>query len=545
MKATRIDQGRFEPTVFGAVRRYSAMVLLIGVLMAAAAVSYNLMQVQVYRATATITVPQSTLAHDENPDQYFDSQVLLMQSQQVADRAAGIANATLNDNVLSLGDFAGEGRSLEITPPTQSAPGAFGSSIVTVSFTWPNSRVAQTGVNAALQAFDEERAARILAQGADAVAAVERAIQDSRTQGQRIELLKQRTQALVDMQLDLATHPTVAWAPEPQLPVNGSSKKAGAVGLLAGLVLGAVLAYLRAARHRCLDDRLDPVAIYDAPLIGDVPSTDKNLILPGFAAASDPLPMVVHPQSAAAEAFRFTAASVERIRTARDEQLAVVFVSAYTGDDRSTVVANVALAAAESGRPVMVVDADADWGTLTELLLPGSAPTDGFEQVVAGRSLLSDCIEASPFNGDITVLPAGPTRTKRTAGPAYAHAVERVIAEAKASFDLVLIDSPAVLRMANAVELVNDSDAAIIVLGPDELVNDHVAVVERLDQVKSNVVGYIYRRPGRTPRFVRRLRARIAGRTAGPLRLALAPSAPRFAFQPAKEPRPTARLPRD
>ena len=40
MKATNIGQGRFEPTVFGAVRRYRIMVFVIAFLTAATAAGY-------------------------------------------------------------------------------------------------------------------------------------------------------------------------------------------------------------------------------------------------------------------------------------------------------------------------------------------------------------------------------------------------------------------------------------------------------------------------------------------------------------------------
>ncbi|TDD16943.1 hypothetical protein E1218_28865 [Kribbella turkmenica] len=529
--ATTIEQGRFEPTVFGAMRRYRLMVAVITVLVAAAAVGHSLTQTEVYRAYATITVPQSALAQGDSREQYFDSQVLLLQSQDVADRAVRIANAGLNDTVLSIRHFAGEGKSLEITPPEGAQPGAFGATIVAVTFTWPGARVAQTGANAFLQAFDEARSAAIAAQGAEEVAALERAIRDTRTAGQLTDLQNQRTQTLVQLQLDLATHPTIAWAAEPQVPINGNSKRAGAIGVVAGLMLGGALAYLRATRRRRLDDRLDPVAIYDAPLIGDIPPAGPKQLLSGLATATDPLPMAADPQSPAAEAFRFTAGSVERIRAARDDRLAVVFVSADSDTERSKVVANVALAVAESGTPVLAVDADATEGSLTGLLLPGSPQGDGFEQVVAGCRPVSDCVETSPLNADVTVLRAGPARLSRTTGAAYAEAVDKLIAEAKSSFELVLIDSPSPLRLANAVDLVQDSDAAVVVLRSGESVQDHVRMVERLDQVESDLVGYVYRRTGRGPKFVRRLLERNARRPEYPV------PARQFAFQAAKNAR--------
>ncbi|MEU4291551.1 AAA family ATPase [Kribbella sp. NPDC026596] len=539
MKATRIDQARFEPTVFSAVRRHWIMVVVIAVLTSGAAMAYASAQTELYRAYGTVTVPQSTLAEGEDRTQYFDSQVLLLQSQEVADRAATIANTALNDNVLTQDDFAGDHKSLEITPPEQATPGSFGSSIVALTFTWPDARVARAGVNAALQAFDDARSAATAAQGAADVAAVERAINDARTAGQLADLKNQRTKTLVDLELDLATHPSAVWAAEPQVPINGNVKRSGAIGLVAGFVLGAAVAYLRAGRKRCLDDRLDPVAIYDAPLIGDIPSTGNHGIRTALSAAAHPLPMAVDPQSPTAEAFRFTAGSVERMRAARDHRLAVVFVSADSGTDRSTVVANLALAVAESGTPVLAVDADATGSALTDLLLPGSSGADGFEQVVAGCCPVSECIEPSPLNADVTVLRAGTVRVRRTSGTAYAEAVEKLIAEAKESFELVLIDSPAVLKAANAVELVQDSDATVIVLGPGEPVRDHVTVVERLEHVEPDVAGYVFRRTGRGPKFVRRMRERTARRIgqesveAGEL----------LAFRPARNRRTSARLP--
>ncbi|WP_410787547.1 AAA family ATPase [Kribbella sp. C-35] len=535
MTATTSEQARFEPTVFGAVRRYPVMVLTITVLCIAAAVGYMQASPAVYGAEATVTVPQSLLTQDDAGEQYFDSQVLLLRSPQVAELAARIANATLNQNLLSLHDFAGENKSLEITPPQQVAPGGFGSSIVTVAFRSTDPKVAQVGVNAALQAFDEVRAAGIVAQGEDEVAAIERAILDARTRGQQTDLLKQRTQTLVNLQLDLATHPAIAWAAEPLVPLNNSWKKSAALGLIAGFLLGAGLAYARAARHRCIYDRLDPVAIYDAPLIGEIPPTPTNRVLPGRT-----LPMAADPLSQVAEAFRFTAGSVERIRADRADRLAVAFVSAGTAADRSSVVANVALAIAESGTPVLAVDADTRRAVLTGLLLPGSPPAEGFEQVVAGQRNMADCIESSPFNSDVTVLPAGPARAQRTTGAAYSEAVEKLITEAKASFDVVLIDSPAVLTVANAVELVRDSDAAVVVLGAGDSVQDHVSVVQRLDQVDSGVVGYVYRRPPRGPRFLREM-WKLA---AGPARPPSGSPSPAFGFASVKEQRSSARLPR-
>jgi Mrp family chromosome partitioning ATPase len=157
------------------------------------------------------------------------------------------------------------------------------------------------------------------------------------------------------------------------------------------------------------------------------------------------------------------------------------------------VIANMALAIAEGGTRVLVVDADAGDGSLTTRLLLGStAEEGGLEQVLAEQRPLAACIHPSPLNDAVAVLGAGPAPHRRVTGAARAKAASALLATAKSSFDIVLIDSPGLLKVADAAELVSASDAAIIVLGPGELTRDHVETMDRLRLIGSDVVGYIY-----------------------------------------------------
>ena len=72
------------------------------------------------------------------------------------------------------------------------------------------------------------------------------------------------------------------------------------------------------------------------------------------------------------------------------------------------IVANLALAIAEGGTRVLVVDADAAGGGLTARLLPGTPAADGFEQVLAGQQAVADRVQPSPLNGAVAVLGSGP-----------------------------------------------------------------------------------------------------------------------------------------
>ena len=503
MKDASVDSARFEPTVFDAVRRYRIMVLAFALAGLVAAVGYTHHVGKTYRAQASVSVPLPPSLQNQQPAQYLDSQVLLMESPAVAQRAASLANATLQSNSLSAGDFTVPGSSLSISPPAGAAAGAYGSSIIGVTFIAPTARLAQVGANSLLQAYDDVRSSAMAAEFQNTIVGIDSTINQTTDPAQRAALVGERTQQLVNEQIDLAQHPTASWAIEPSSPASGGLKRAAVIGLVIGLAVGAALAYMRVTRRKGFINRQDPEALYGVPLIGEIPAFGAERALRSNGAAARGLPMTASPHSAVAEAFRFTAGSLERIRAERGPRLSLVFVSPLADVGKSMVVANLALAIANGGTRVLVVDADAGDGDLTARLLPGTQAVGGLEQVLAGQQPLANCIQPSPLNGAVAVLGSGPPQQRRVTGAARSKAASAMLATAKSSFDVVLIDSPALLQVADATELVNAADAAIIVLSPDELMRDHVEMVDRLKLIGSDIVGYIYNRAPMPPHLAR------------------------------------------
>jgi Mrp family chromosome partitioning ATPase len=542
--AASVEPSRFEPTVFGAVRRYSTLVVAVTLAAAVLAAGYTLLQPKVYQAQANITVPQPVPLQTPqgDPGQYLDSQALLLQSDGVARRAASIANGTLGGNTLTPADFSAVDGSLVVTPPTTATAGSYGATIIGVAFTGPNVRIAQVGLNSLLQAYSAARIAAVRAQSDTAILGINHAIasinalmasvsrqlatasltlppgNQAALRKERLLLAKQltgletaRTQAVANEQAAVAQRPTVAMQP-PAL-ANHRWKRAGAIGLIIGILLGGALAFLLASRRRGITDRQDPAELYGVPLIGEIPAFDpERTWRPSGTAVDGALPVIEDPQSAVAEAFRFAAGSVERARATRGPRLSLVFVSPLAGSGKSTTVANMALAVAEGGTRVLAVDAD---GGMTARLLPDAQVDGGFEQVLAGQRTLGDCIQMSPVKDEVAVLGSAPA-SRRVTGAARLQAVHDLLAEAKASYDLVLIDSPALLQVASATEVVEAADAAIIVPTLHELIEDHLELVERLNLLGSDVIGYIYNRaPGR-PHLGRYPRDGSPSRQAGP-----------------------------
>jgi Mrp family chromosome partitioning ATPase len=482
-----------EPTVFGAVRRYWILVLSVALLGALASVGYSLTTAKVYRAYASITVPMPVSLQGQQPDpaQYLDSQVLLLQSQAVAQRAAAIANRQLGSTGLTAEDFSGAGSKLAINPPVTATPGAYGASIVALWFGWSDARVAQVGADAVLQAFDQARSADIKAQANVLTTGIKGALVQASSPQQRAVLQGEQAQVLANEQADLATPPTFGWAVLPTAPLNGGTKRTAVIGLVIGLIVGAALAYGRASRRHGHASGPDPAAMYGVPLISTIPAFGtENKALWNRTAANGLLPVRADPDSAAAEAFRFAAKSIDQLRTARGPRLSLVFVSPQVGGS-SMMLSNLALALAERGMQVLVVDADAAGGGQTARLLHATQASGSLEEALAGRLSLAECIQRSPLSAAVGVLEGGRGSLLVT-GAARVKAAGVLLTEAKGSFDLVLIDSPALLREAGAAELASACDAAVTIVSPGDPIGGQAEIADRFRLIGTEVVGYLH-----------------------------------------------------
>jgi Chain length determinant protein len=259
-----------HPTVFEAVSRYRVLFLIMAVLGLLAGVVYALHPSKEYRAEAFITMPQQvSLQGDQaNSGQYLDSQVLLLQSLNVAQRAAKIANAAVNVSSFTANNFFGPESQIMVSPPTTAAPGTYGATIVGVTFSGSTPKIAQEGANADLEAYTQARAAAITAEDNSVINALGTSIGavnyqlsklgtpnsqytaslQQQLDARRGALTTQQAQAVVNEDIDLAQQPSRQTAAEPVAPSNHEWSIDGAAGLIGGILLGAAVAFMLARR---------------------------------------------------------------------------------------------------------------------------------------------------------------------------------------------------------------------------------------------------------------------------------------------------------
>ncbi len=279
-----------------------------------------------------------------------------------------------------------------------------------------------------------ERAARI----ANAVAA---------SAGSAIVDLSPRTSAGVRN----VTYRVITPAPIPPSPSSPKVLLNTALGLLAGLLASLCFVLLRARFDNRIRHKSDLVDAVDTAVLGSIINTSAR----GHASS---LVLLETPLSAAAEKYRQLRADLQFVAVDRPCAVFVV-TSSIPQEGKSTVLANLALALAEAGSRVLVIDADLRRPTIADVFgLEGAA---GLSTVLSSRAQLGDVLQ---HWGDtrLDILTAGtvpPNPSELLIAQPMSDLIEKVVAD----YDVILIDSPPALSIADAAILAQRADGALVI----------------------------------------------------------------------------------
>lgn len=221
-------------------------------------------------------------------------------------------------------------------------------------------------------------------------------------------------------------------------------------GLGAGLLAGFGVTVIREQLDRSIKTSEGLGELTGAPVLGVI----------GHDPKAGKRPLVVHldPHSARAEAFRQLRTSLQFIDVG-DHPKRIVVTSCNPGEGKSTTVSNLAIALAQAGQRVIVVDADLRRPRLDEYLgIEGAA---GLTDVLIGRAELDDVLQ--PWGDQrMWVLPGGqlpPNPSELLGSSRMADLVDRLGTRA----DVVLFDVPPLLPVTDAVVLARVCDGAVLV----------------------------------------------------------------------------------
>lgn len=242
---------------------------------------------------------------------------------------------------------------------------------------------------------------------------------------------------------------TIQQALPPDTPVSPHPRRNTALAALVALLLALGAVAIRERLDRRLRESTELEPLLGAPLLSVIP----RAAFPGAKPAPGPV----------REAFRTLAASLVYFNI--DQPLTTVMVSSPTqGDGKTTVSVHLAVALAKTGARVVLVDADLRHPQVAIRL--GIEPSVGLAQVVTGqapaREALFDVGVGTAEGGRLQVLAAGerPPNPGRLLGSAR---MDTLLGDLAASADLVIIDTPPILNVSDAVPLLDRVSGIVLV----------------------------------------------------------------------------------
>jgi capsular exopolysaccharide synthesis family protein len=270
---------------------------------------------------------------------------------------------------------------------------------------------------------------------------------------------------------------TLGAAPVPTSPFSPRLLRSLLIGLIVGLALGGVAAFVREGLDRRLRDSDEVEDATGSTILGVIPTE-----LDGVRT-----PVLTHPMSARAEAYR-------KVRTnltfagATGMPRSLLITSAVSGEGKTTLATNLALACARTGQKVALVDADLR-RPMVSTYLDVDEPL-GLTSVIAGDVTLERAM-TSIDDGRIDVLGSGPipSNPSELLGSVRMSAL---LAELGASHDIVIVDAPPVLPVADALVLAGEMDAVVLVTKVGETTRERLKqAADAVLQVRGNLVGIV------------------------------------------------------
>lgn len=305
------------------------------------------------------------------------------------------------------------------------------------------------------------------------------------TGGARESVLTEQLSKL-EVEEALATGETslVQKAAPPTSPSYPKTKRDVLIGLVLGIVLGFGLAALIERFDRRVRSVEDLEELFGLPIIAKIPKT-KAFKDSGIEE------MLLAPE---AEAFRTLRTNLRYLKVNRDLS-SILIASPEPADGKSTVARGLAGAMVEMGDQAVLVEGDLRKESAFRMNA-GYIP-DGLSGVLAGHQLDEALMQVpvSVASGkparSLTVLPSGampPNPSELLEGPR----MQEVLAELAEHFEMVVIDSPAVGYVSDAMTLVPHVSAILAVGGVGRTTReDAKGFVDQLSLTGSRPLGLI------------------------------------------------------
>ncbi|MBI4320975.1 MAG: polysaccharide biosynthesis tyrosine autokinase [Chloroflexi bacterium] len=268
------------------------------------------------------------------------------------------------------------------------------------------------------------------------------------------------------------------------IPIRPNRQQNIGLGALLGLLAGIGLAFLAESMDKAIRTTEDLERQLKATVLGTVPEFASK---PRKRSSTPQIVVGNRIAGEVVEAYRLVRANIQAFSGERARKT-LLFTSAGQGEGKSTVVANLAVAAAQAKQRVVIVDADFRRPSMHKVF--GVSNDAGFSQALLREQRASVLAKVTEFEG-LSVLTSGPAPPNPDV-VLHPASVRPVLSELVQTYDLVLVDGPPGLLVADASLIASLFDGVVVVAKSGHTTPKALhRLSTQLGCVSANVVGTI------------------------------------------------------
>ncbi|MBC7807501.1 MAG: polysaccharide biosynthesis tyrosine autokinase [Akkermansiaceae bacterium] len=267
----------------------------------------------------------------------------------------------------------------------------------------------------------------------------------------------------------------------PQEPISPNRAQNIIFAGIIGLFLGLGLALLQ----ELFDDRINSAdeaeRVLKLPSLGHIPHIEEE----GLRLIRD-----ISTFSPLMEAYRTLRTNIN-FAAVGNQVRSMVVTSSVPAEGKSTTCANLAMAMAMDGKKVIIVDADLRRPSQHHLFKVDASP--GLTDLLIGSHTIDEVLRPTSVE-NVFLIPAGspPPNPAELLGSA---AMGRFLAEVETRADVILLDTPPALAVADATVLAARTDGALLVIGYGDTKKTSVKrAKEMLARGNANILGTVLNR---------------------------------------------------
>ncbi len=286
----------------------------------------------------------------------------------------------------------------------------------------------------------------------------------------------------------------------PTTPINKGLFKILFAGTLIGLLLGIVVAILREILDTSIGTIEDVEEYLKLPVMGVIPHIDMPA---AHDSSTNRLITQFDPKNPSAEAYRILRTNLE-FSSVKGAPIKTLMVTSSTMQEgKSTTLSNLAITFAQEGKKILLIGANMRRPSLYRVFGLDKGP--GLADILVGKAKWQDCIRnasdlavgklniedflATPGIENLNIITFGkipPNPSELLAS----NNMDKLLAETSKEYDIVLVDSPPLLPVADASLISTKTDAALLIYRVGKTPRNSLKRgKERLENVNAKLLG--------------------------------------------------------